>query len=85
MKRFYVLVLSILLIGSLCGCSMRNDGVIEDTTKQTTETTQAPTENTTVPKVPETTESRGSTDDKPDDENESLPEEVEKIRRRLLK
>lgn len=85
MKRFYVFLLSLVMICSLCGCAMSGTNDNSTTTEPTQESTESPTENTTSATVPETTESRGSTDDKPDDENESLPEDVERIRRRLLK
>ncbi len=90
MKKYYITVAAVLLALSLSACSFGGQ-----TTDTTPETTTAPeTQATTTapepslppvkPNVPEETEGRGSTDDTTDSANESLPEEAQRIRRRIM-
>lgn len=89
MKKYYITLTALLLALSLSACGGRRKE--ENTTPTTTvpetqETTTMPTPSLPPikPNVPEQTEGRGSTDDTTDSPNESLPEEAERIRRRIM-
>ena len=90
MKKIYIAVCAALLTLTLnaCGCTRQTEAPAPATTvPETQETTTAPA--TTLPpvkpNVPEETEGRGSTDDTTDSPNESLPEEIDRMRRRIMK
>lgn len=95
MKKLFSIVFVLALSLSLCACSMggtSHEPAPETTVAPTTEKpsekpSEMPTEDSILPKpnVPDTTESRGSTDDSEDSKNETLPEEVDRMRRRLIK
>ena len=89
MKKYYLAVIAALLALSMAACGSRKEK--DNTTPATTvpetqesTTMPAPTLPPVKPNVPEETEGRGSTDDTTDSPNESLPEEVERIRRRIM-
>ena len=93
MKNLFILLSTLILTMSLCACSF---GKTNNTTEPDTTTTQATTQEPTVlptmppiePNVPETTESRGSTDDKQDAPNETTENSEkgadERMRRRIM-
>ena len=88
MKKYLCAIGAIALALSLCGCGCgRTDtAVVPETTQETTtqpETTM-PTLPPVKPNIPEETENRGSTDDTSDAANETLPEEIDRMRRRIL-
>ena len=88
MKIFYILA-AVFLTLSLCGCkrTATNDTMKEPTTIPETQpqtTAPVPTIPPIEPNVPGVTEGRGSTDDTTDNKNETLPEEMERIRRRIM-
>lgn len=88
MKKYYAVFAAVLLALSMSACSF--GGQNTETTPETTKApeTQAPTTEATLPpvkpNVPEETEGRGSTDDTTDSPNETMPEDVERIRRRIM-
>lgn len=90
MKKYQIIVAILLLALSLngCGCSRQESTEKPEATTipetQAPTTMPAPTLPSVEPNVPEETEGRGSTDDTKDDKNESLPEEIERIRRRIM-
>ena len=91
MKKFYLMACTALLAASLCACSFgrTNTGTTDTTAQTTTQPTIQEPETTPSmpplkPNVPETTEGRGSTDDTTDSPNETLPEDAQRMRRRIM-
>lgn len=89
MKTLISILTVLALTLTLCACSFGNTENTEpETTKapETTAPTSMPTLPTVQPNVPETTEGRGSTDDKEDDPNETIGDDLgERMRRRIMK
>ena len=90
MKKYQILTIVLALVLTLSACGSRrqtNETKPEATTFPETQaptTMPAPTLPPVKPNVPQETEGRGSTDDTIDQENESLPNEMERIRRRIM-
>ncbi len=75
MKKFYLMACALALAASLCACSFGGQDAAKEpeTTQPTTqEPTTIPSMPPLQPNVPETTEGRGSTDDKQDEPNEGM-------------
>ena len=89
MKKYQFLAVILALVLTLSACGSRRQ-TNETEPKATTPETQAPTTMPAPtlppvkPNVPQETEGRGSTDDTNDQKNESLPNEMERIRRRIM-
>lgn len=89
MKKLYMIAAILVLAVSLCACRM---GITAEKTEPNTTEAPATTQPVTVPSmppiepnVPETTEKRGSTDDKQDDPNETIGNDMdENMRRRIM-
>lgn len=89
MKKLYIAicVAALTLTLNACGCSRQTEETAPVTTvpeTQETTTMPAPTIPPIKPNVPEETEGRGSTDDTTDAPNETLPEEIDRMRRRIM-
>ena len=90
MKKYRFLAVILIIALSLSACGSRRQENNKNSEPTTIPETQAPTTMpapslpSVDPNVPEETEGRGSTDDTRDDKNESLPEEVQRIRRRIM-
>ena len=89
MKKYKILVTILAIVLTLSACGNRRhtnetkpESTIPET--QTPTTMPAPTLPSVKPNIPQETESRGSTDDTNDDKNESLPDEIKRIRRRII-
>lgn len=89
MKKYLITMIVLALAISLCGCNMGG----ADSTPETTEATEkreteppvtVPSLPPLQPNIPEETDNRGSTDDTTDAPNETLPEDMNRMRRKIL-
>ena len=88
MKKYQILAMILAIVLTLSACGSRRHTNETKTEVTTIPETQFPSTMPTLPSVkpnvPQETESRGSTDDTKDDKNESLPDEINRIRRRIM-